>query len=88
MTATHVEQEFRTSHDKPESAHIVLEKGEDETAKAHVLRARIEGFPVTALCGYQWIPSKAAKGLPVCQECKEIYDHNPNGKDRDGLPDE
>lgn len=82
------EQEPSVSGNKAESAHIVLEKGDDESAKAYVMRARIEGFPVTALCGYTWVPNKMATGLPVCQECKEIYDYNPNGKDRDGLPDE
>lgn len=79
----------KTSTDKAECAHIVLEKGEDETAHAHVMRARIEGFPVTALCGYTWVPNKQATGLPVCAECEAIFKNDPLGKgDRDNLPDE
>ena len=78
-----------TSTNKAECAHIVLEKGDEETAHAYVMRARIEGFPVTALCGYTWVPRKQATGLPVCQECKDIFEYDPNGKgDRGDLPDE
>lgn len=84
------EREVTTSNNKPESAHIVLKPKDekDETVHAYVMRARIEGFPIVALCGYTWVPNKKAEGLPVCEECKAIYDHNPNGMDRDGLPDE
>lgn len=79
----------QTQRDPSEMAHIVLEKGEDETAKAHVMRARIEGFPVTALCGYTWVPEKMATGLPVCPRCKEIFEYDPNGfGDRGDMPDE
>lgn len=87
-TLERVETEIDTSTDKPESHHYVLEKGEDETAQAHVMRSMVEGTPVTAICGHVFVPSRAAKRLPLCAECKAIYDHNPNGKDRDGLPDE
>lgn len=74
---------------KSEQAHIVLEKGEEETAHAYVMRARIEGFPITALCGYTWVPNKQATGLPVCPECEAIFKNDPHGKgDRENLPDE
>lgn len=74
---------------KSEQAHIVLEKGEEETAHAYVMRARIEGFPVTALCGYTWVPKQKATGLPICPECEAIFKNDPLGKgDRDNLPDE
>lgn len=81
----------QTSTDKNEMAHIVLvPPGEsDETPQAYVMRARIEGFPITALCGFMWVPNKMATGLPVCEECKAIFENDPHGfGDRDSLPDE
>lgn len=80
---------IETSNDKPKSAHIILEKGKDETAAAHVLRARINGTPVTALCGFTWVPHRQASKLPVCQECRDIYEQDPLGHgDRGELPSE
>lgn len=78
MTATHVEEEITTSTDKPESAHIVVSPDPKESHHAYVMRARFEGFAVTALCGFTWIPNKQATGLPVCQECKEIWESFPD----------
>lgn len=91
MTVTIEEQQITTSTDKPESARIVMvPEGEaDETPQAYVMRARFEGFPVTALCGFTWVPNKMATGLPVCQECLDIYQNDPQGHgDRGELPDE
>lgn len=85
------DQQVVTSDDKPNSAHIVMvPPGEaDESPQAYVMRARIEGFPVTALCGFTWVPEKQATGLPVCSECLSIYENDPNGfGDRGDLPDE
>lgn len=72
--------EPRLSDNKPESAHIVHkpEDEPDESDHAYVMRARIEGFPVTALCGWVFVPQKMATGLPVCQECKDIWDNLPD----------
>lgn len=82
----------QTSTDKSECAHIVMVPSdqEDETPQAYVMRARVEGFPVTALCGYTWVPNKMATGLPVCEECKFLYEHvGSDLPDRHGnLPDE
>lgn len=67
--------EIRLSTDEgdAECAHIVLvEPGEDATVV--VLTARIEGTPVTALCGFVWVPHKDPKQLPVCQKCADIYE--------------
>lgn len=76
-----------TSNDKPNSAHIVRSPNADETNHAYVLRARIEGFVVVALCGYQFIPYQNAAVLPVCEECKQIWDALP-GDDDDEFPRE
>lgn len=59
--------------DEPKSAHIVkVEPGESAVAK--VMEARIYGTPLEALCGFVWVPSRDPKTLPMCQECKSIYD--------------
>lgn len=90
MTATTVERSYTTTTDKPDAAHIVMVPAdqEDETPQAYVLRARIEGFPITALCGFTWVPAKDPGQLPVCQECLDIY-HQPGDHrdDREDLPD-
>lgn len=80
-----------TTTDKNRAAHIVLERGKDETAAAHVLRARVEGTPITALCGHVWVPHRQAKDLPVCQECRDIYEasgREGGHDDRGELPPE
>jgi hypothetical protein len=89
MTDERVVLDEQTTTDKNKQAHIVLEKGDEETAHAYVMRARFEGFPVTALCGFTWVPNKQATGLPVCPECKAIFENDPQGHgDRDDLPEE
>lgn len=57
----------------PVQAHIVkVEPGESAVAK--VVEARIYGTPVEALCGHVWVPSRDPKQLPLCEECKSIYE--------------
>jgi hypothetical protein len=58
---------------EPVVAHIVkTEPGENAAAK--VLEARFYGTPLEALCGYVWVPSRDPKQLPLCEECKNIYE--------------
>ena len=67
------EREEAVEPGAPENAHIVkVAPGESATAK--VLEARIYGTPIEALCGHVWVPSRDPKQLPLCQECKSIYD--------------
>jgi len=40
-----------------------------------VTEAIINGTPVTALCGHTWVPSRDPKKYPVCETCKDVYDH-------------
>ena len=57
----------------PACAHIVkTEPG--ESAQAKVMEARIHGTPLEALCGHVWIPSRDPKTLPLCEDCKSIYE--------------
>lgn len=85
-TSVVTEERVQTSDNKPESAHYVLAPDDTETNHAYVMRARFEGFPVTALCGYTWVPNKQATGLPVCSECQEFWDSLPD--DGGGAPRE
>jgi hypothetical protein len=62
-----------TETGEPTSAHIV-KAGPGENGAALVLEARIMGTPIEALCGFVWVPSKDPKQLPVCQQCKDIYE--------------
>lgn len=76
----------QTSNDKPEAAHIVAPK-DDKTAKALLVEAVVEGLAVEALCGYVWVPHRDPRNLPVCEECKDIY-NGLLGADGDAeLPD-
>lgn len=86
-----VEDKIQTSNDKPNSKHIVMvpPDEDDETPQAYVMRARIEGFPIVALCGHVFVPHQNPAGMPVCQACKDIYDNDPNALDPGReLPDE
>lgn len=66
-----LDQELETA--EPIVAHIVkTEPGESAAAK--VMEARIYGTPLEALCGHVWVPSRDPKQVPICQNCKEIYD--------------
>jgi len=63
----------RVEPGEPKQAHIVkVEPGESAAAK--VLEARIYGTPIEALCGHVWVPSRDPKQLPLCGECKSIYE--------------
>jgi hypothetical protein len=62
-----------TETGEPTSAHIVKTK-RGENAAAVVLEARIMGTPIEALCGFVWVPSRDPKQLPLCEECKSIYE--------------
>jgi hypothetical protein len=77
MTSTGVESETRSDPNlqtgEPVCAHIVrTEPGEN--AQAKVLEARIHGTPLEALCGHVWVPSRDPRSLPLCEECKSIYE--------------
>lgn len=98
MTATATEQvtghrTYRVTEptDSPEDAsHIVMvpEDQPDESPQAYVLRAIVEGFPVAALCGFTWIPSKDPRGKPVCSRCLDVYQQPGEHRDeREELPD-
>jgi len=45
-----------------------------ESAAAKVTEARVFGTPLEALCGHVWVPSRDPKQLPLCEDCKSIYE--------------
>jgi hypothetical protein len=58
--------------DEPIFTHIVV-VGEGESAEAVILEARVNGTPVTALCGYVWVPSRDPQRHPICQRCLDLF---------------
>lgn len=46
--------------------------------KDEVTESLVFGYPVVALCGKVWVPSRAPDKFPICPVCKEIYDLMPN----------
>lgn len=91
MTQTIEVVETATTDVPDEASHIVHVPGTEKfgtTPQAYVLQARIEGRPVKALCGHEFIPVKDPAPLPVCEPCLAEYRNDPNGKgDRGDLPD-
>lgn len=59
----------------PIFAHIIGPRYEDEGKVAggtRAIEAYVEGTPVTAICGYTWVPSRDPGKHPVCDRCKAI----------------
>ena len=75
MSSTDLESdaEITPQTGEPTAAHIVKTQP-GENAQAKVLEARIYGTPLEALCGLVWVPSRDPKQLPLCEECKSIYE--------------
>lgn len=61
------------AEDDPIYSHII-ERQEDKTAPEIILEAMVNGTPVTALCGYVWVPSRDPEKHPPCPKCIEIYE--------------
>lgn len=95
MTSTMTHEDTRlvqkTSNESDSVAHIVTSFDPTLTVSAYVLKARVEGIPLVALCGHIWMPSRDATKLPVCQACKDIYESrdrfDPDGTPNSSLPD-
>lgn len=43
--------------------------------KNDIVVATFNGTPVTALCGKVWVANKSPEKLPVCPDCKYIYEN-------------
>lgn len=44
------------------------------TGAVKVMEARLNGTPVTALCGWTWVPQQDPQRFPLCHRCKELAD--------------
>jgi len=66
--------------DRPET---LLGDGDHEKfahyAPKHEIDASwLNGTPVKALCGKEWIPTRDPEKFPVCPTCKEIFQSLPD----------
>ena len=56
-----------------------LEEGDHDrfshfVPKEELTEAMVMGYPVVALCGKVWVPSRDGTKFPVCPACKEIWE--------------
>jgi len=63
--------------DHERMAHIVLEGVETDegafvSAGPSVVEGIVNGVPVRALCGKEWVPGRDPKRYGLCPTCKEI----------------
>lgn len=66
---TITDEELET--DEPIFSHII--RGEkDRTSEAIVMEARVNGTPVTALCGHTWVPQRDPMKHEVCPKCLKV----------------
>lgn len=76
MTMLELDQALETTLETGEPIHShIIDRGDDErTAEAIVLEARVNGTPITALCGHIWVPSRDPQKHPICPKCLEIFE--------------
>ena len=63
-----------TFDQNPIHSHIIDRGDDPRPAEAIILEARVNGTPLTALCGYTWVPSRDPQKYPVCPKCAEIFE--------------
>lgn len=68
MTTTEKEVTRTTDGDHDRFSHIIF----GDNPEALITRAIVEGIPLKALCGKEWIPSRDPSNYPICPTCKEI----------------
>lgn len=80
------ETELKTELGNSDHAHVV-DRGDDERPiQAIILEARVNGTPLTAVCGYTWVPHKDPQKLPVCPKCLEILEFVKDVRGFNGVP--
>lgn len=67
-TATYIDNNNAEAADfeEPSVAHLV-EKDQNVT------EAYVFGYPIVALCGKVFVPTRDPKKFPLCEPCKEAY---------------
>jgi hypothetical protein len=43
--------------------------------KDEATESMVKGWPVVALCGKIWVPSRDPEKFPICPTCKELHAH-------------
>lgn len=66
-----IDRSTEQQEDDPHFSHIV-ERDDNRTAEAIIMEARVNGTPVTALCGHTWIPERDPEKYPPCQKCLDL----------------
>lgn len=75
ITLTRPDTEIDPTTGEPRLSHIIPPKDGKE-GHVRIMEARIEGTPLTALCGHIVVPSRDPKAFPNCQRCIEIFKAN------------
>ncbi len=68
-----IKTDEETEEDNPIFSHIIDRGDDPRSVQAIITEARVMGTPVTALCGYTWVPSRDPKKHPLCKKCEEIF---------------
>lgn len=68
-----LETETQTDSGNPILTHIIDRGDDTRSANALILEARVNGTPITALCGHVWVPSRDPEKHPLCDKCVEIF---------------
>lgn len=79
-TQTIEKTEIDPTTGEPRLAHIIPPKDGVE-GSARIMEARIEGLPLTALCGHVVVPSRDPQSFPNCERCIEIFKTNTGADD-------
>ena len=58
----------------PLLAHIIAPGEDGRSADTIILEARVMGIPISALCGYVWVPSRDPMKYPMCEKCIDIFE--------------
>jgi hypothetical protein len=76
MTAVAIDSELDTTSytGNPRHSHIVDRGDDPRPAHALITEAMVSGTPLTALCGYTWVPSRDPRKLQICKKCLEIFE--------------
>lgn len=56
--------------DAPDDAHLTHIVRKDDEARGYLLKE-----PVTALCGYTWVPERDPQKYPMCKPCVDVFNH-------------
>jgi len=76
MTAVEIDSVLVASDyvGNPRHSHIVDRGDDPRPAYAFITEAMVNGTPLTALCGYTWVPSRDPRKLQICKKCLEIFE--------------